>query len=558
MKRDLNKLSSEQYDVLIIGGGVYGVSTAWDAALRGLKVALIEKGDFAGATSSNSLKTIHGGLRYLQSLDFRRMRQSIHERMVLMKIAPQFVFPLSVIMPTYGYKMKSRSALFMALLANDLIGFDRNRLSDTDKILPGGRLLSKEEMKEYVPGYENKEMSGGALWYDCQCVNTERLVLSYALSASGTGAQVANYVECTDFLSDGNGIRGVKARDILSDDTFDIQAKIVVNAGGPWIDEILKGLNGGHPEKRFIHSSAMNIVVKKRLLSRHAAGLPGPYQYKREDGTIYKGSQILFFLPWRDCTIIGTNHLPYYGETADFRIGEPEIKSFISKINQTYPAADIKREEISFVHQGLLPMTGVRQDSGMVNLEAHYRIYDHSIEDKIDGLITVVGVKYTTHRQVAGKTIDLIFEKFNKTSPQCTTEDRPLYGGDMGRFSDYLSNAVAESGRDEKVVRHLVHNYGTGYGKILQYIDEDPGLMQTIPGSSEVIRAEVLNSIRNEMALKLSDVVLRRTDLGSAENPGDEALNVTAEIMGKELAWDEARTRKEVEETIGFYVPADY
>ncbi len=556
MIRDLNILSNEQYDVLIIGGGVYGVSIAWDAALRGLKVALIEKGDFAGATSSNSLKTIHGGLRYLQRFDFRRMRQSIHERAVLMNIAPHLVFPLPVIMPTYGYKMKSRTALFVALQANDLIGFDRNRLSSDDKTVPGGRLISKKEIKEYVPGYENAEMKGGALWYDCQCFNTERLVLSYALSASGAGAQFANYVECEGFLNDGNWIRGVNARDTLSDDTFDIQAKVVVNAGGPWIDDILKKQNGGNTVKRFLHSSAMNIVVKKRLLLKHAAGLPGPYTYKRVDGTIYKGSQILFFLPWRDFTIIGTIHLPYYGEPDDFRIREPEIRAFLKTVNKAYPAADIRREEISFFHGGLLPMTEVRQDTGMVNLETQHKIYDHAIEDNVGGLITVVGVKYTTHRHVAGKTVDLICKKLCRTSPECMTEEIPLYGGETGKFTDYLSNAIDNTRMDEKVVTHLVHNYGSEYSKILKYMDEDQGLLRTISGSSEVIRAEIVNSVRNEMALKLSDVVLRRTDLGSAENPGGNALNESAEIMGKELGWDEARIRQEKEETKAVYVPA--
>jgi len=557
VKRDLNKLANTNYDIGIIGAGIYGLNAAWNGALRGLKVALIDKGDFVNATSSNSLKTIHGGLRYLQQLDFRRMRRSIRERMVLMRIAPHLVYPLPVVMPTYSYKLKSRPALIVALMANDIVGFDRNRLKDPHKHIPPSHLISKKKVQEYIPGYEKYNMSGGALWYDCQSYSTERLALSYGLSAAEAGADLANYVECIGFLGDREEVKGIKAKDYFSGESFDIRAKIIVNMGGPWVDTILSNFDAKPIEKSLMLSSAMNIVVKKKLLNKHAAGLSGPYQYERSDGSLYRGYRILFFVPWRDFTIIGTNHLPYYNDPNQYKVKEEEIQDFLYTVNKAYPAAEIKRDEVTFFHGGLLPMTGTNTRTGEVRLLKQYVIYDHWITDKINGLISVIGVKYTTHRSVASKTIDLLFKKLGRKSPQCLTEETPIYGGKIERFEDFLSSAIQESGVNEKITRHLVHNYGSEYKNILSYGKKDPSWLQTVDGSEEVLKAEILNGIQEEMAQKLSDVVLRRTDLGSAGNPGKKTLSAVAEIMAKELNWDEERINREIQETGAIYIPAD-
>jgi len=247
MKRDLNKLSQEEYDVVIVGAGIYGVTTAWDATLRGLKVALIDKGDFGNATSSNSLKIIHGGLRYLQHLDIKRMRESIHERVVLMRIAPHLVYPIPVVMPTYSYKLKSRPAMFAALLANDIVGFDRNQLNDPHKYMPRGYTISKDKVQDYIPGYEKYNLNGGAIWYDCQCYNTERLLLSFVISSANNGADVANYVKVVGLLKNDDRVIGLKVQDTLTGEEFEIRSKIIVNNSGPWVDKVLENLNSKVP-----------------------------------------------------------------------------------------------------------------------------------------------------------------------------------------------------------------------------------------------------------------------------------------------------------------------
>ena len=213
MERDPSKLQRNKYDLLVIGGGIYGACVTWDAALRGLSVALVEKGDFASATSANSLKIIHGGLRYLQHGDFKRMRESIRERRTLMEIAPHLVHPLPVLIPTFGHGMQGREVLSLALMINDLIGFDRNRLDDPEKHICRGRVISRRECLELLPGIHKKDLTGGAIFHDAQVYNSERLVLSFIRSAEKAGAELANYVEVTGFIQNSSRHSLVNSRD---------------------------------------------------------------------------------------------------------------------------------------------------------------------------------------------------------------------------------------------------------------------------------------------------------------------------------------------------------
>ncbi len=558
MKRNLNRMCSEQYDLVVIGAGIYGATVAWDATLRGLKVALIEKGDFGSATSANSLKIIHGGLRYLQQLDFLRMRESIHERRVLMYIAPHLVHPLPVLMPTYSYKLKSRPALAAALLANDIVGFDRNGLTDPQKFIPRGHTMSRKELKELIPGYDKYNLNGGAQWFDCQCYNTERLLLSYVISAANRGADVANYVKATGLLKHESTVTGVQAKDVLTGDRFDIRSRFVINESGPWVDDVLAGLAGAPKRKTFIPSTALNLILNRDVAAKFALGLSGPFKHIFENGSVYNGFRILFFSPWRGKTILGTNHRPFHGDHHEYKVTEKEISEFLHDLNQAYPAAEMKREEVTFFYGGFLPMTGINPRTGDVQLIRHFHIHDHASTDGISGLITVVGVKYTTARDVAKRTLDLIAGKMGKTLPKCETEITRLYGGEIERLADFLNENVADKTHhlDEKVMHHLSYNYGSAIGDILQYEKEDPRALEKVSGSEEVLAAEVVHAVREEMAIRLSDVVLRRTDLGSAGDPGEQALAETARIMSKELGWMDVTCKAEIDTTRQIYVPA--
>ena len=215
---------------MVVGAGVYGAATAWDASLRGLSVALIDKADFGSGTSFNNLKTIHGGIRYLQHADFKRMRESVRERRNLMRIAPHLVHPLPFLVPTYrGGFMKSRAVMRMALVVNDLVSWDRNRLDDRQKHLPAGRALGRDECLQLAPGLESENLTGGVLWHDAQMHNSDRLTLSFVLSAAEEGAVVANFVEATNLIRARGRVVGVQARDALEDaDGLEIRGKLVV------------------------------------------------------------------------------------------------------------------------------------------------------------------------------------------------------------------------------------------------------------------------------------------------------------------------------------------
>ncbi|MBN1155424.1 glycerol-3-phosphate dehydrogenase/oxidase [candidate division KSB1 bacterium] len=558
MKRDLKKLANEEYDVLIIGAGIYGASATWDAALRGLKVALIEKQDFGHATSANSLKIMHGGLRYLQTLDLKRVRESIRERRILMHIAPNLVYPMPVIMPTYSYKLKSRPAMSSALLANDVLSVDRNRSEDPHKYIPNGYTMSSKKLRELIPGYDKYNLNGGALWYDCQCYNTERLLLSFILSATQRGADVANYVKAVDLLQKNGKAIGVRVEDTLTGEHFDIRAKMIVNNAGPWVDDILASINGASTTKKFNLSTAMNLVVNRNITGQYAAGLSGPYRHVFEDGREYNGYRILFFAPWRDKTIIGTNHLPYSGKQDGFKVTEAEIEEFLDAVNNAHPGANIKRAEVSYFYSGFLPMTGTNPKTGEVNLVKHYKIYDHQKTDNVDGIVSVVGVKYTTARDVAQKTINLICKRLSIPMKKSNTDTTRLYGGDIDRFEEFLNHNIGDDPYKlgESAISHLTYNYGSAINDIYCYGQSDPSWMRFLPGTNEVVRAEVLHAVREEMAMKLSDVVLRRTDIGSGEKPGDTTLVEIANIMGHELVWTDERAKAEIEEVKQLYVPA--
>lgn len=558
MKRDLDQLRGKQFDVLIIGGGIYGVCTAWDAALRGLSVALIEKNDFGSATSSNSLKIIHGGLRYLQHADFKRMRESITERTVLMRIAPHLVHPLPCIMPTYGHALKGKEVMAAALFINDLVGFDRNGLSDPQKRLPNGKVISKEKCKKIIPGVNEENLSGGAIWYDCQVSNSERMLMSILRSAVNAGAVAANYTEMVGFTTEHGRVTGVKAKDNLTGDSFEISAKLVVNNGGPWLNDVLGHLNGKLNRPKIRLSAAMNLVIKRKLFEKYAVGIWSKSDFRDEDALLSKGSRLFFVTPWRDYSLIGTTHVPYDGEPGQFRIKESDIQTFLDEVNAAYPAANLKRGDVAFFYGGMLPADEEQKAGEDVRLLKNYQIIDHSKDSGVEGLISVIGVKYTTARDVAVKTVDCAIEKLGENCVKSVTSTTPVFGGDIENLEDFINEekSKAPRGLSENNIEHLVLNYGTEYSSILKYVEENQEWARPIFADSEILRAEVIYAVREEMAIKLSDVVRRRTELGTAGCPEDAALQTCADLVGHELGWDKERKKIEIWETKRIYVPA--
>ncbi len=560
MKRNLATLADTPFDVLIIGGGIYGAWTAWDAAQRGLSVALIEKGDFGGATSSNSLKIMHGGLRYLQHADFKRMRESIRERSILMRVAPHLVHPLPCLMPTYGHGMKGREALSIAMMMNDAMSFDRNaQLDDPQKHIPAGRVVSVDEVRRLVPAVETKNLTGGALWYDCQNYNSERLLFSILHSAANAGAQMANYVEAIGFEKSANRIVAANVQDVLAGDKFSIRAKIVINTCGPWVDLLLNKLDGRKSHKqKFLPSKTMNLVIKRQLIPEYAVGVSSKFEFKDKDAIISQGTRALFIVPWRNYSMVGTTHLPFNGEAGNFRITEEDVLTFMQELNNAYPAADLKREDISFFYGGLLPMMPSNGSPGDVRLVKQYTLCDHQQEDGLEGFITVIGVKYTTARDVAEKTVDRVFKKFGRQPPRCRTHETPVHGGAISRFNEFVAEEMQRPPHRLRagMIKNLVWNYGAAYAEILKYAPTNPQAALPVTPDAEIIQAELLYNIREEMAQKLGDVIRRRTELGSAGYPGDAAVQNCATLMAAALGWSAEKTQQEIRDVKAIYTTA--
>jgi glycerol-3-phosphate dehydrogenase len=502
--RDLETLVRSHFDVLVIGGGIAGACVAWDAALRGLSVALVDRGDFAAGTSSNSLKIIHGGLRYLQQLDFKRMRQSIQERSVWLRIAPHLVEPLPVLVPTYGHGLKSRAVLWSATRISDIVGWDRNRGLMPERVLPAARALSRGECLELVPELETRGLTGGVLFYDAQMYSSERLVLEIVQAAHAAGAVVANHVEIVEPLLDGSVLEGARARDALTTEALPIRARVVVNAAGPaapHLNGLFVGAGGSAGRSGFC--AAMNLVFPS---TRHKVAFAFR---EREKG------RYLFAVPWRERLMIGTAHYPYVGDPAAFQTGARDIRAFFEQIRSAWPGCPFAETDVQLVHGGLLP-TVEGSPTHEARLLARHRVTDHRREG-VPGLISVTSTKFTTGRLVAQEAVDGVVTKLGRRSLPCQTAVTPLPGASFSSLAGLMALARREYGPrvPPDVLQHLVRVYGSRFDRPLAYLNRHPKLSERVIPESPVIEAQLSYGAREEMALSAEDLLGRRTELGA-------------------------------------------
>jgi glycerol-3-phosphate dehydrogenase len=428
--RDLRRLAEREFDVLVVGGGIYGLAIAYDSAQRGLSVALIDRGDFGAATSFNHLKTIHGGLRYLQSADFRRMRESIRERRTFARIAPRWVAPLAFAMPTGVSLTRNPMAMKAALAIDAFVGGDRNDGVDPARHLPKGRVVAGAACRELFDG-AIRTVASAAVWHDYQMVDGDRLTLAFAKAAVAHGAVLANYVEATGPLTRGERISGVHARDKLTGQPFDVLARLLVNATGPWSERLL---DRSRPQTRQPLLKAMNLVTSRP--ARQAA-LVGATRLGRA----------LVLLPWRGRTLIGTSESSERRDADDQDVRRDELEAFFAQIHEAFPGLGLKHDEVTLVHRGIVPAAVA---NGRMSLLGRSRIIDHAREDKRLNALSIVGVKYTTARVVAERAVDLIIEKLarngSRKPARCRTADVILPEAEIDRRdpSDPITHAIRE------------------------------------------------------------------------------------------------------------------
>jgi glycerol-3-phosphate dehydrogenase len=559
MHRDLRTLGATEYDVLIVGGGAFGAAAAREATLRGLKVALIERGDFGAGSSAECFKMVHGGIRYLQHADIRRVRSSCQERSTFLRIAPHLVNPLPIAIPTYGRGQKGRAFLGAGAAVYDALTFDRNAgISDPTRRIRPTRFLSRADLLAIYPHLDSRELTGAVVFEDGQMYNPARLVLAFVKAAVTRGADAANYVEATGFLwNDDRGnaaqVRGVRARDRLSGDEFDIRARLTLNAAGPWADYLLNDEARFGPFRRPPFSRDAYFIVDRRPVSPYGLAVQGLSRDK--DALIGRSNRHLFAAPWRDRMLFGVWHRHFPNFPDEARIAPEEIESWLAELNTVYPALQLSMDEVSFANCGLVPF-GDTATEHELSFGKESRLIDHRATHAIGGLVSLVGIRFTTARADSQRALDLLLQQ--RPSSMRTADSRrlslrdPLPGGDIEDFERFAADAIATVtartpllANAQDTLNGLLRNFGTQYRDVLadrqaaSFID-----------ASDTLTAEVVYAVEHEMAVRLEDVVLRRTNLAAGRHPGAPAVRRTGEVMAQRLQWSASRLETEIAATL--------
>lgn len=536
MERFIEKNPHEKFDVIVIGGGISGASVAYEAATRGLKVALLEKKDFSWATSAATSKMIHGGLRYLVNGEVRLVRESLRERRVLENIAPNYVYPQPIMMMHHKKPLKNNKRVVkVGMLLYDALSYDKNRTWDPCKRIPAHKTISRREVLRQEPHVRAEGLAGASVFCDCMSIFPERLTLAFIKSAVAHGAKAANYAKVEGFLMDaGNRVAGVKVKDLLNGKVHDIAGTVTVNCGGPWADLLLDMAKpDGKDAPMLRRSEGIHIITAKRLLS-------GQYIV----GSMTPSGRHFFLIPWRNHTLIGTTDKPFNGNPDDYRVTRESIMELIDDVNRSFGDGKLSYEDVKHTYGGLRPLVE-KETRETYASSRKYEIYDNK-DAGLDGLITVEGGKYTTSRQLAENCLKIVAVKLGRNLGKSVTNKKFLTGCEIKDLNFFMNEARAQdNGLSPATLEYLARNYGTEYREIAKLAREDQSLSETLNNDGE-IQAQVVYAVRNEMARTLSDIVMRRTGIGTLGNPGEEVLRKVADVAARELRWDKEKTEKEI------------
>lgn len=534
-RRDsLDRLGSEHLDLVVVGGGITGAGVARDAALRGLRVALLEQADFAFGTSSRSSKLIHGGFRYLQNLQFHMVYESVRERTLLMDLAPHRVRPLRFLFPTY------RDHSFRAWMVNagltlyDAMTLFRNL--DRHQVLDAKRLLGLE------PRLQPEGLEGGSVYSDA-VTDDALLTVDTARGASEAGALVLPYVEAVAFRTAGGRVRGVSARDRLTGKEYEIETTVVVNATGPWTDLTRSRTVGEPPARPLLHvTRGSHLAIPRHLLpADHAVVL-----------TRAGENRILFTIPWGDVVLAGTTDTFHEGDPADVRATRGDVDYILETLQRYFPGVPLGEDAVLGSFAGLRPL--IRQE-GVA--ESAVSREDRIVEDP-PGLITVAGGKLTTYRRMGRKVTDRVVRAVGRQPDlgkpgACVTGLIPLRNcPGFGAADPEAALHARASGLEPQAVKALRSRQPCDWTEVLRLVADDRSLAQPLPplegpGSGH-LQAEVVHAVRQMMTLTLPDLVCRRLWFHvRCADAAQEALPVAARLMAAELGWDEAEQARQVQ-----------
>ncbi len=536
MKRFIEEPLNHDHDIIIIGGGITGAAVAYEAASRGLKTALVEKKDFACATSAATSKLIHGGLRYLANAEFGLVRESLKERRTLENIAPNFVYPIPMMMVHDTVCPKNNSLeIGIGLRIYDALSYDRNRTWDKSKKIPSHRKISASEALVLEPGIFAQGMKGASVFYDCSNIFPERLTLAFIKSAVHHEAQVANYARVDGFITNSTGkVEGVKVYDLLRGSASELKASLIINCAGPWADILLGLAKPGNSSGILKRSEGIHIITKK-FVNAHVVS------YMTKEGRHF------FMIPWRGHNLIGTTDQPFIGNPDEYRVTRESIQGLIEDVNTTLGSDILSYDDVLHTYGGLRPL--VEDDSAdTYGASRRYEIHDNTI-DGLQGLITVEGGKFTTSRNLAEKAVDLAEKKLGRRHTSSPTAKRYLWGSQIMDMKTFMLD-IKHKNKDfeTSTLEYLGKNYGNEFEPVLELARHDRQLAEVLNEDGEIL-AQAVYAARYEMARTLSDIVLRRTGIATLGNPGNEVLEKVALSAAKELGWDDKRVAQELTQT---------
>jgi glycerol-3-phosphate dehydrogenase len=511
------------YDVAVIGAGINGAGIARDAALRGLRVVVVDQGDLCSGTSAIPSRLIHGGLRYLEYGEFPLVFESLRERISLRRIAPHLIKPIRICIPIYESARRGPFIIRLGMLAYDLLS--------VGKTVPNHDMLSRAEVMEQDSGLAQSGLLGAARYYDAQVAFVERLVLENLLAARSAGADIHTHSEVTRINIEGGVVASVETRDTLNGAESMIAASVVVNAAGPWVDDVLA--KTGRKARRFIGGTkGSHIVVGKFDGAPHDA-------YYVEAA---KDSRPFFIIPWNDQFLIGTTDMRYDGDLNEIRASREEVEYLLAETNRVFPQAQLKFENINYAYAGVRPLP--RREKGPESSITRKHII--KVNRKIaKGMISIIGGKLTTYRNLAEQAVNRIGRALRRKLPDCRTESTLLPGAYRLEEAREALEALAELSGEG--VERLLDIYGGRAIDLLALAANEPPLHRTLDDRRTVLAAEVVFAVREEMARTLADIVYRRLMIGLQQDQGRPLYEMIAAIAASELGWTEDRRHTELE-----------
>ena len=522
------ELSGAAFDVLVVGGGINGLGIAQDAALRGLRVALLEQQDLCSGVSAWSGRLVHGGLRYLEQYDVRLVRESLLERERLFRLAPHLVSPVPLMIPLYRHNKRPGWLVELGMLAYDALSLRKSP--------PTHRVLSRRRAQQRFPGLADDGLTGAVVFYDGQVEYAERLCVELAVDARNNGAVIATHVQADAPIVENGRVCGVRYTDHSSGESGQVRASVVYNVAGPWIDQALD--YAGSPAQPRLNGGTKG----SHLIVGPFPGAPNDVVYyeSRQDG------RLVLVIPWMGRYMIGTTDIRYDGDPTTARCDIGEAEYLLGEVNQLIPQAGLTLADVLFTYSGVRPLP-YAPDSAESSVPRSHVLHDHA-DSGLAGLVTVVGGKLTTYRQLAEDAVDDAYRRLGRRAPKCPTRSRLFPGAQVQDLAELASSLKARAVLPEAVVDRLVDVYGSRAVQIVELVVGNPELAEVVDKGWQVSAAELVFAVDSELAVTLTDVMARRVLLAFQPGHGRTCLPRVAEVLGAHLGWDQAQRQRQIDE----------